>query len=600
MRRRALIIGSQTYGLSAVHGDADRVAKAMAGLGFEVDRCAGEDATREGILAGYRRLIDACSSDDVAFVYYSGHGAWSIDAADPGPVQFIVPVDFEASTEDDFRGIAAPELSALLGELTSRTRNVTTVLDCCFAAGMARGVGPLVKALAAPPRLEVGPHLRRLSAQGRALGGPDVESNPDAIRLMASGVDQPAYEHTTQDGLRTGILTDSFLAVLREAQGVRISWAVFGRRVRERVMARFPEQRPEIEGPIRRALFEVEEVEQARALAYCRERGLHWLRGGRILGLKEGDEYAVMPLDALGPARPGHLALATVVEVSGDRSRVALDRPGSHIPEGAPAFLVRSAQRRRPVRLASTSGEGGDALWRILKDHIHASHVLCLQVEGDDSPALGSVVSGAGGIEVLDGEGDPIAMPRPATPTGAAEAVRRLENLARAQAVRELEDGTEDSRMGPRLILEWGRIVDGAAKRLPTVGAYLRTGDRIYVRIDNQGPVRLYASVLDVGVAGQITLLNRSQPSGIRLGPGQSEILGRRPGGKLEGLLLEWPEDVPRTGPRLESLVLVISDAPQDLRALETDGYRSASVALVHHAVRQISFWLSPHAPANG
>lgn len=581
MARRALLIGSQTYGLTAVLSDVERVAAALAGRGFEVERCAGEEATRAGILAAYRRLIAASSGEDAALVYYSGHGAWSADAGEPGPVQFLVPVDFEASTEREFRGITAPELSALLGELTARTRNATMVLDCCFASRMVRGPGPTVKALAAPPSAKVAGHLARLRASGAKLGGPDVESNPHAVRLVACGPDQPAYEHTAQDGGRTGMLTDSFLAALGEAEGLRISWAALGRRVRERVMARFPEQRPEIEGPIRRALFEVEELEQARALPYYRERGLHWLRGGRLLGVSEGDEYAVMPVESLGADAAGRLATAVVVDVAGDRSRVALDRPGSHIPEGAPAFPVRSGAKRWPVALAPGLGR------QLLEERIPASPWL--RLGGDDDPPVGHVRPREGGIEVLDGGGDPLAPLLSTDEWGAREAVRRLEMFARAQAMRELE-GDRAVAFG----LEWGRVWGGAPRPLPQAGAYLAAGERIYVRLSNEGSARLYASVFDVGVAGRITLLNRSQPSGIGLGPGEVEVLGRRPGGALEGLRLEWPEDVPRTGARLESLVVVISSAPQDLRALETEGYRSAPAVAAFHAVKHLSFWLSP------
>jgi len=588
MTRRALLIGSQTYGLTAVPSDVERVAAALAERGFEVERCAGEDATRAGILAAYRRLIAASSGGDAALVYYSGHGAWSADVADPGPVQFLVPVDFEASTEREFRGIAAPELSALLGELTARTRNATMVLDCCFASRMVRGPGPTVKALAAPPSAKVAGHLAMLRASGARLGGPDVESNPHAVRLVACGPDQPAYEHTMADGRRTGMLTDSFLAALGEAAGLRISWAVLGRRVRERVMARFPEQRPEIEGPIRRALFEVEELEQARALPYYRERGLHWLRGGRLLGVSEGDEYAVMPLESLGTDAARRLATAVVVDVVGDRSRVALDRPGGHIPEGAPAFPLRSAAPRRPVSLEP--GSEGGAARRLLEECLRAS--TCLRLGADAEPPVGRIRPIGSGIEVLDGGGDPLAPPLSADAWGAHEAIRRLELVARAQAMRELE-GERAVAFG----LEWGRVMGGAPRPLPWAGAYLSAGERIYVRLSNESAVRLYASVFDVGVAGRVALLNRSQPSGIGLGPGEVEVLGRRPGGALEGLRLEWPGDVPRTGARLESLVVIISSAPQDLRALETEGYRSAPAAASFHAVKHLSFWLSqgPH-----
>src|SRR4051794_2663605 len=115
MPGQALIIGSQTHGLTGALSDAERVAEALGGLGFDVTPCVGADATREGILQRYRRLIDTCAPDEAAFVYYAGHGAWS---PEPGfGIQFLVPVDFDSSTEEDFRGITSFELSGLLDAL---------------------------------------------------------------------------------------------------------------------------------------------------------------------------------------------------------------------------------------------------------------------------------------------------------------------------------------------------------------------------------------------------------------------------------------------------------------------------------------------------
>lgn len=599
MHRRALVIGAEAYGLTAVLEDVERVSSAMMGLGFEVQRCEGADATRAGILAGYRRLIEACEPDDVAFLYYSGHGAWSADEAEPGPVQYIVPVDLEESSEHDFRGITALELSALMGELTSRTRNVTVVLDCCFSTGMSRDPGPVIKALETP-RFEVAPHLRRLRAQGVPLGGPAVESNPHAVRLVAAGVDQPALEYTNQVGQRTGILTDSFLAVLGEARRLRISWAALGRRVRERVTARFPDQRPEIEGPIRRALFELEEIDQEHALAYFREMGGHWLRGGRLLGVTEGNEYFVMPPGSLGPSAEGRLARAEVVEVYGDKSRVKLNGRGGHIPEGAPAFLTRSVLPRRPVRLEAGHGARSGALERAVRERIGASKQVRLETDGELSPLAGKIRPGDQGLAVLDGEGDPVAPLLPPTPEGIAEGVHRLEILAMAQEMRSMEDGAGESFLEARLELEWGLVRDGMARPASPVGALLREGERVYIRLRNPCRVPLFASVFDVGVSGQIALLSQSQPSGINLRPGETEVLGRRFTGRWEGLLLVWPEDVPRTGARLETVVVVVSDTPQDLRARETQGTRALAQAPFEragaYAVQRFSFWLSPSA----
>ena len=98
MTSRALLIGSQIGGLSGVHTDVDVVQKILQPFGFA--NCVvltGKDATREGILGAYERLISDHRPQDAAVIYYSGHGGraanpkWAPSAATARYLQFIVP-----------------------------------------------------------------------------------------------------------------------------------------------------------------------------------------------------------------------------------------------------------------------------------------------------------------------------------------------------------------------------------------------------------------------------------------------------------------------------------------------------------------------------
>ena len=73
-RNRALLIGSQTGGLTGVHTDVKAMADRLAHWGFATKLCIGGEATRQGILAQYKALIDQTSAGDPVVVYYSGHG----------------------------------------------------------------------------------------------------------------------------------------------------------------------------------------------------------------------------------------------------------------------------------------------------------------------------------------------------------------------------------------------------------------------------------------------------------------------------------------------------------------------------------------------
>lgn len=598
MPGHALVIGSQTYGLTGVLGDAQRVAEALGGWGFEVRTCVGTKATREGMLQSYRRLIQACAPDEAAVVYYAGHGAWSDE---PGRgFQFIVPVDFELSTEKDFRGITSAELSGLLRELTAKTRNVTVVLDCCFAAGMFRSWNWVPRALSGMSLPAVRAHHARLLAQGVVLEGLSEQPHPHAVRLVASAVDEPAYEYTNTEGVRTGVLTDTFLSVLHEARGLPVTWGQLARHVRERVLARCPHQRPELEGPTRRLLFQFEELSQDTALVYYPERNRHWLRGGRLHGVNPGDEYALMPLGALGPDKTRALALARVLEVQAGCSRVELDQAGIALPTGTPAFRTHREAPRRAVALEG-SWEHAWSLGQRLREELNASAWVRLATGSEQEPVLGTVRLSEQGVDVLDQERDRLVHPLAGGESQVGEVMHTLEVLARAQELRELEGSGAEDEIAQELEVEWGRVVRGRAVRLPTVGSCLHAGERLYLRLHNRSGARLYVSVFDIGVTGAVTLLSTSQPSGLVLGPGRVELLGGRVDGSLAGLQLEWPRSVPQEGERPESLLIIASTVAVDLRLLETAYLRVTRSMELHrsllparYAVKRIGFWLKP------
>jgi hypothetical protein len=103
----------------------------------------------------------------------------------------------------------------------------------------------------------------------------------------------------------------------------------------------------------------------------------------------------------------------------------------------------------------------------------------------------------------------------------------------------------------------------------------LPVGDRIFVRVRNKSRSTLYVSVFDIGLAGRIALLTKWTPSGFELQPeGVPFTLGYREPFGWKGLKpLFWPPEVPKDGqPRPESFVVILSDRPQDLRALESPG----------------------------
>ncbi|HMG56838.1 MAG TPA: caspase family protein, partial [Kofleriaceae bacterium] len=560
----------------------EQIAATLKDFEFQVDlRTAPDDASRAGILEGYERLIRSVQDDEPAVFYYSGHGVRVRPsngpvAAAPGTpraIQALVPTDFDRSAPDDFRGILDLELSLLLARLTRRTRNATVILDCCHAAAMSRDLAR-PKALRHPSDVDVATHLARVQAQGFEADLLAATGNPHAIRLAATGQSASAFERQVGDRY-VGTFTESLVTALREARSQRLTWDMMGRSVRERVLAIHPTQRADIEGPRRRYLFEIEEAPRSGAISVVGGSAPNTgvLRAGHLHGIHDGDQYAIVPNGA--EPNPAHrIAIATVTKLEATEAAVALQLvpPTTVLPAGAQAVLTRSAAPRRAIRLIA----GGAAREAIAKA-IDATNRFTITNDEGATALLATVKLEADKLELLSPSGVPV-VPASKWPGDSIERlVSNLRMLTAAQALRELES---ESAQLPDTAIEvaWGRVERGEPVELLTSGELLPVGARLFLRVTNCHPrkKRLHVAVFDIGVAQRIQLLTRSWPAGYELAHGETFTLGEDASGKLVGLELGWSSAIPEDTVRSESIIVVVTERPCDLSALETPGAKSA------------------------
>lgn len=525
MRKHALVVGSQIGSLTGVQYDSERMCAALANRGFEVDLRLSSSATRAGILDGYDALISRVRRDDAAVVYYSGHGMYATNRDrqdDLQIVQAIAPTDLAATTDDDFRGITAWELAIKLAQLTAATRNVTVLLDCCHAAQMTRDtrVHDLVpRALPNPIDMGFRPHLRALEARYGAVSVHPV-GNPLAVRVVACGQTQGAYEHTNALGKRSGIFTQALLEILDGIGDVPISWAAVGDALRARVLRHHAFQRPDVEGPAERRIFSLAVDPPRDAVAVSRpapdaDPAALRIHAGWITGVATGDRYAILPL-AAAQLTPAH-AIAT--------ARITVTAP-----------MTAAAELEAPAELP------------------------------DDVVA--------------------VAIARAAPDAARADQIRGLVG----------EHGVDRDT----LAIAWGQVVDAAPRALPDHGATLAAGDRIYVEVQNRGALKRYVHVLNVGVRGKVTLLTKAiAPAGLPLEIDAQCRLGEHHG-KLTGLALAWPDDLPFDGtPRTDELFVFVTAQPLSLHGLETYDHatRAAPLQAVPSdafLVHRLSYLLTP------
>lgn len=582
MAMHALVVGSKTADLQGPIGDALQIAAVLREVGFEVDlRTSDDDASRAGILDGYERLIANVEDRDAAVVYYSGHGvrvrasgaATDGAATDvPRAIQALVPTDFAKSTIGDFRGILDLELSILLARLTRRTRNATVILDCCHAAAMSRDVQSRPKGLPHPCDVDIEGHLARIRAKGFEADLLAPTGNQHAVRLVAAGQSESAYERSVGE-VFVGTFTESLVLALRQARGQRLTWDALGRKVRERVLTIHPMQRPDIEGPRQRYLFDVEQAPRAGAISIVAgtEPKTGVLRAGRLHDVRPGNQYAVVPNGAVDALHP--IGTATVTNVTTTESTVALQLTGPtvELPVGAQAILTRSTAPRRPIWLIADA-----AAREMIAKALLATNRFVISDDAGETSLLAIVKLEAGQLELLSPSGVAV-VPASKWPGDAIERlVTNLRMLTAAQSLRELESES-DALPDSAVELAWGRVENGEPVELLTSGELLAVGMKVFLKVTNRHPLKrkLYISVFDIGVAQRIQLLTNAWPGGYELDPDETFTLGQDASGRLVGLDLGWSNAVPGDMVRSESLVVIATEVRCDLSALETPGARS-------------------------
>jgi hypothetical protein len=586
MKHRALLIGAQTNGLEGVDNDVAAMVRALEPRGFRVHTVTGSDATRDGILDAYRKLIADIRHGDACVVYYSGHGGLVRPATDElagetqADLQFIVPYDYSASTEDDFRGITGTELSVLLNDLTAVTLNAAVVLDCCHAAHLSRVTELRVKALLRSTRATyagVRRHIDGLIAAGLNVERRDPHNNRDAVRVVACAPHESAFEGANVDGVDMGLLTDALTRKLIATQGMRVNWLTLMDAIRRDVQNFAQTQRPEVEGPSNQQPFETNDPSPVATLpVVVTGRGRIKLLGAPLLDVQQGDEFVIMPGDiaetVADPADPRAIATAKVDEIAqmaaGADLRLA---PGwDDVPLGARAHRTLAGASPMPVRLTDGHPVADDLRGAI------AGQPLVRVADPGEETTVSVEVDAVGRMTVRDLVG-PLHPPYAATPYALRRVVTNLQRLAQAAALRRL--GADVVPFEHHVRVEWGRLRAGAREPLPLAGALLFAdeSERIYFELHNDGDDVAFVSLVDIGISAKIGLLTGSDPSGIRIGPGDSYVYGwNEDRARLVGVDVTWPDVVEKINPRPETMLVIISNRPVDVSVLQQSGVRDA------------------------
>ncbi|KAL4820486.1 caspase domain-containing protein [Aspergillus spinulosporus] len=574
--KRALLIGSPTYGLRGPQNDVEDVGNLLRNHGFRARECYGPQATRDGIMSMWKQLIFDTQPGDTVVIYYSGHGGFAKDPKDHSErrYQFIVPTDYvSSSSPDDFKGIFDIEISQLVHLTTRMTQNVTVILDCCFSGRMARdpthGGHAVRKALENVPYEQVSEAYERTAK--RALSGlTSVEGNPHAVRIVAATDSEVAFEYDEGHGRMVGAFTKALLANLESALQVNLTWKHMMLRVSDLVNTHFPYQHPHVEGPHNRVVFSQQEKDVNVYQVDISDTGEHILQAGQTAGVRVGNTYNIIYNDSAarseGCTSQGIGAVTSVTPFKAilQTQSTVLGQQTAH------AYPDVEAQYRYPVSVA-------DSLSQYVDDQIRRMKFIQL-FENGPTPMVFARLDQQDETIYLSICGEPRAnFDANGDTAGAVSKALQLANSVSRAAHLLSSKPTDEARLDHEVQITLSKMKPGGhgTEDLATNGtAQIDCSDRICITLNNTWIDTVYVSVFDVNAAGKISLLSQSSPCGIKLRSGSQYVIGKAQHTDIpRGMGIIWPKDIHKDvkEPIPEWVVCFVTDAEIDLRCLERD-----------------------------
>ncbi len=246
----ALLIGIDRYQapvspLGGCVNDIEAVAhylKEEQGHRFDmqIEKLLDENATRQNIIRGIQEHLNQAGPNDVAFLYYSGHGAqeeadrqiWTYEP--DGLLEGLVCYDSIPSAAGPFLLLADKELRFLLHQATQKPEgspHLVTIFDCCHSGDNTRNIfltsapaHPVPRAYRPTGRLSAGLPMRQwqdfVFANAIDFGAlvnrsiNEVLPQVTGIQIAACNNDESSFEiHGS------GVFTKNFLEVLRRSRG---------------------------------------------------------------------------------------------------------------------------------------------------------------------------------------------------------------------------------------------------------------------------------------------------------------------------------------------------------------------------------------------
>jgi len=604
--KRALLIGIDAYprleshqrlrgAVNDVHAMAEYLVQDLDFAEEDLRLLLDAQATRQGILEAFERLVGETRADDLVVVYYSGHGS-RVRAASRGGDDWeetIVPYDSGRGQHPSY-DVDSTELRRLLLRLTDKTRRLTLIFDCCHSGTLTRD--PFAARTRWVPPAGERPPTHRDDGSPPAY----LPYNRRYTLIAACRRSETAREFVPdgEKSVHRGVLTHHLLAELHRSPA-DATWRDVMEAVTVAVSARFRDQHPQLEGAVDRELFGLAERRPMRYVRVCGrddERGRLVLDAGVVHGVGRGSGWAVYP-PGTREVKQDTAALATL-EVTAVRATTAdaqaVDDEIDKVPVGARAVETRLGDAAAPFRVEVVAQvDPGHWLVGDLGEEIDAHPLLersegpagahvriyllaprSTMADGDPVSSLGSIGEPVYGVVGADGE-----LLMPARPLADPDAMSTLvQNLAgRARWLHALELRQRDApTLEGALHFAVLRQRDGHWQPVSPDDPEFADGEPFAIEVSHHHSRPLHVYVLNFSVDGEISLVYPTEGAWEPIEPGHPVRYGDESGDTVRFVVPSGYPDGDRSAPvrAPEVLKLFATEESTDFRPLFQNRYR--------------------------
>ncbi len=345
--RRAVLIGVDAYTRKPLDGcvaDANLMAEVLQSrFGFEksnVTLLLNEKARRAAVLSELDQLVDLTETNDVAFIFYAGHGSQSTRDDNTEASGFDSTFMVSDTPRED---ILDDEIAERLEALGAKSPFTVMIVDACHSGTLSRSAALDVKerwAPAATTRQE-GMATRRTSATRSA----DAPVDPYTL-ISACRDDEIAKESAVvgDASLHHGALTFALVSEMQKAESGSTWRDVFGRAALA-VTAAHRDQHPQIEGNADREIFGLRTL-PPMPFAEVTDRASTTvvIASGALHGATKGATWILYPpgtKDTTGIEPLGTVEI-TLVKSTTSRARIVSETSEGAIAPGARAVTAPS------------------------------------------------------------------------------------------------------------------------------------------------------------------------------------------------------------------------------------------------------------------